>query len=144
EEYSATCRFILTANYKHRIIPALQSRCQEFDLTPPIAGCIQRCVFILKNEGVKVDVSEKENLINLIKANFPDLRKTINTLQKYTINGELHITEQPDRVEFAEKVLTKLHEKISLVDLRRYVIENELLFGNDYQLLLKGIFNALY
>ena len=42
EEYSAFTRFILTANYNHRVIPAIQSRCQSFDLTPPITLCNER------------------------------------------------------------------------------------------------------
>lgn len=46
EEYSSNTRFILTANYKHRVIQPLQSRSQSFDLTPPIKSCVSRvCIF---------------------------------------------------------------------------------------------------
>lgn len=144
EEYSGTTRWILTANYKHKIIPALQSRCQEFDLIPPINECIKRCITILKAEGIKVDVSEKEKLVELIRSNYPDLRKTINSLQKCTINGKLNILEETDKKDFAEKVFAKIRQKIEVTDLRKYIISNEILFGNDYHSLLKGMFDVVF
>lgn len=144
EEYSGTTRFILTGNYKHKIIAALQSRCQEFDLTPPVNECIKRCAQILKHENVKVSAVEKENLVELIRSNFPDLRKAINNLQKATINGELHIVKSVDKKDFAIKVLQKIRQKIDVTDLRKYVIDNEILFGNDYHSLLRGLFDAIF
>ena len=145
EEYSGTTRWILTANYKHKIIPALQSRCQDFDLgTPPINECIKRCIEILKLEKIKVAESEKGKLIELIRGQYPDLRKTINTLQKCTISGELHITEQADNKDFAVKVLQKIRSKIDITDLRRYTISNELSFENDYHSLLRGLLDAVF
>lgn len=144
EEYSATCRFILTGNYKHKIIPALQSRCQDFDLVPPVDDCIKRCAFILKSEGIKVDESEKPKLIELVRSIFPDLRKTINTLQKCTIDGELHIVKQADKKDFAEKVFKRVQEKFNVNDLRAYIITNEVLFDNNYHLLLQGLFNVIF
>lgn len=144
EEYSLTCRFILTANYRHKIIPALQSRCQDFDLTPPLNDCVQICVKILKSEGVHVDDAEKAKLMDLIKNNFPDLRKTINTLQKCTIDGVLSITKLEDRGDFARKILSQIIDKMDIVSLRKYIIENETLFNNDYQALLQGLFDSIF
>ena len=50
EEYSSMTRFILTANYKHKIIPAIQSRTQFFDLAPPFDDVVKRVVDIVKEE----------------------------------------------------------------------------------------------
>jgi len=67
EEFAGITRFILTANYKYKIIPALQSRCQSFDLTPPVDLAVKRCASILKKEGISVPDSEKVKLVEFIK-----------------------------------------------------------------------------
>ncbi len=144
EEYSGTTRFILTGNYKHKIIPALQSRCQDFDLTPPINESVVRCIEILKAEKIKVPTEEKEKLIQLIRNNYPDLRRSINALQKATINGVLHIIKEEDKKDFAKKLLVKIIAKTDLTDLRRYTIGNEILFNNNYHSLLKGLFEVIF
>ncbi len=144
EEYSLTTRWILTANYKHKIIPALQSRCQDFDLLPPLNESLKRCIDILKLEKVKVDEGEKSKLIDIIRSLYPDLRKTINALQKCTIDNVLHITETIDNKDFALKLFIKLRNGIDTTELRRYTIGNEILFNNDYYSLLKGLFEVIY
>ena len=48
ETFAKYCRFILTANYKHKIIPALQSRCQSLDIKPVVELAVKRCYYILK------------------------------------------------------------------------------------------------
>lgn len=144
EEYSSTCRWILTANYKHKVIPALQSRCQDVNLLPPLEDCIAICVRILKAESVQVDGEEKAKLMDLIKNTYPDLRKTLNTLQKCTVDGVLSIAKLEDRKDFSGKVLNKILEKMDVVDLRKYIIENETLFHNDYHALLQGLFDSIF
>ena len=52
EEYAAQTRFILTANYNHKIIPALQSRCQSIDMSPPLDKCVDRVSDILLQPGI--------------------------------------------------------------------------------------------
>ena len=82
EEYSKITRFILTANYKHKIITALQSRCQSIDLVPPLTLVAKRCLFILKAEKIDIVESDKIKVAQLVKSFYPDLRKCINELQK--------------------------------------------------------------
>ncbi len=62
ETFAKYCRFILTANYKHKIIPALQSRCQALDIKPVIELAVKRCYYILKNEKVKISDEQKKKL----------------------------------------------------------------------------------
>ncbi len=91
ETYAKYCRFILTANYKHKIIPALQSRCQSLDLKPVVDQAAKRCFNILRLENVKVSEEQKKKFVILVKKHFPDLRKTINEIQKSIVDGELCI-----------------------------------------------------
>jgi len=89
EEYSGMTRFILTANYNHKIIEPLQSRCQSFDLTPTLKGCITRIKEILQRESVNVSDSDSDRLEQFVKTCYPDLRKCINEIQKNTIGGKV-------------------------------------------------------
>ena len=75
EEFAKITRFILTANYRYRVIPALQSRCQSFDLTPQLEGVVKRCALILKHEGIDIPNEQKVKFIELIKANYPRRQK---------------------------------------------------------------------
>jgi len=144
EDYSATTRFILTCNYPYKIIPALHSRCQDLDLTPPYEACIKRCVKILKAENVKVDEENKKKLCTLVSTYYPDLRRIINILQKSTINNVLNIIDGSNNTEFAETLFNKITKKENLVDIRKYVIENEINFNNDYHRLLKNLHDVVY
>ena len=78
EEFAEITRFILTANYSHRIIPALQSRCQSIDLTPPLDACNQRVRSILDQENISVSDEQQELLTTFIRKNYPDLRRIVN------------------------------------------------------------------
>jgi len=139
EEYSSITRFILTANYKYRIINALQSRCQSFDLTPPVEGAVKRCVHILKNEKIEIPADQKQHLLSFIKSNYPDLRKTINELQKYSVNQVLSL-DISDSDQTLQLLFNEIKSK-NVTTLRKALIENESAFNNDYVSLLRGLFN---
>lgn len=140
EEYSSVTRFILTANYNHRIIPALQSRCQSIDLTLPMQGCVDRANYILKEENVTVDSQDK--LVQFVKNNYPDLRKIINELQKYTCNGKLVILDTAKCSEFAKQIL-EIVQKDVILRARQLIIQNESKFGGDYIALLKSLYDVV-
>src|SRR5690606_10493902 len=94
ETYSNTVRFILTANYPQRIMPALLSRCQHIhidklnkdDFTVQIAS-------ILAQENIDFDI---ELLDSYVAVAFPDMRKCINLCQQNSINGKLLMPEQSE------------------------------------------------
>jgi len=140
EEYSERTRFVLTANYGHRVIPALQSRCQSLDLTPPKDGCIERINYILNCEGITVSQEQNEQLVKFVKGNYPDLRKIINEVQKFCIDRKLRITNTHNCDEFAKKIWLLL-DSGHVLKLRKYIIENEETFNADYPVLLRTIFN---
>ena len=143
EEYSAYTRFILTANYKHKIIPAIQSRTQYFDLNPNINDVVGRVLNILKAENITIPTTEKVNLVKVIKDNFPDIRKTVNTIQKYCVTGTLQVTINVN----TKGITSDIHGFIKsnkLIELRKYLIDNESDFQSDYSSVLKGYLNFLY
>jgi len=95
EEFANNCRFILTCNYKSRIIEPIHSRCTCIDFAlpttekPTIATkMMERCVYILNQEGVK---SDKKVLGQLIMKHFPDMRRILNELQRYGVSGSIDV-----------------------------------------------------
>ena len=143
EEYSHNTRFIFTCNYLFKIIPALQSRCQIFNLTPPLEGVLNRVILILKNEGINVPDTEKQKLVELVRSGYPDLRRIINDIQKFSYTGTLVVKENQAK-GIANKVIEKIKAKTSPQELRKYVIEREQEFSGDYLQLLKEMFEVLF
>ena len=135
ESYAKYCRFIITANYKHKIIPALQSRCQSLTIKPVLNQAVKRCYSILQKENITVSEDQKKKFVEVVRKTFPDLRKTINELQKNVIDSELCITSTSADNELLETVYKKIQSKKCL-DARRYLIENEDRFQGDYDTLL--------
>ena len=91
EEFSNNCRFILTCNFKNRIIEPLHSRCgvYEFntskkDMVDLCQNFMARCQLILSNEQIKYD---DKPVAELIMKFAPDWRRVLNELQRYSING---------------------------------------------------------
>lgn len=93
EEYSKNCGFILTCNYKNKIIPALQSRCSTIDFTVPKRDAqklallfFKRACEILENEGIQFD---QKSVAALVQRHYPDWRRVLNELQRYSSNGAI-------------------------------------------------------
>ena len=93
EEFSNNCRFILTCNFKNRIIEPLHSRCSVYDFAipnaekPAIAGGIfKRVTNILDTEGVKYD---QKVVAELVQKYFPDFRRILNECQRYSVSGTI-------------------------------------------------------
>lgn len=142
EEYSDTTRFILTANYKHKIIPAIQSRCQSISFEHNLKDVAKHCIKILLKENILITSDEIPRMQELIKNNFPDFRRILNDLQKYSISGTLIIRDTGINDEFITNLIDKI-KKDSILDVRTYVISNEMMFQTDYHNLLKTIFNYI-
>ena len=93
EEFSNNCRFILTCNFKNRIIEPLHSRCgvYEFntskkDLAPIASNFMKRCQSILEGEGISYT---QMAVADLIMKFAPDWRRVLNELQRYAVNGNI-------------------------------------------------------
>ena len=91
ESYSHSTRFILTCNYQEKIVPAIKSRCQSFEIKPPSKPEVMgHLVKILDKEKVKYD---KRDVAFIVSSYFPDMRKIINFSQQSSMSGELKIAK---------------------------------------------------
>jgi len=143
ETYSASTRFILTGNYKHKIIPALQSRCQNIILRTSMKDVVRRCLEIFKKESIRLPKEQQKNFLKLVESYFPDIRKCINELQKYSASGSFQMKSDGSNKELMELI----HHNISVgktLTLRKYLIENDELFDSDHESLLRDFLNHLY
>jgi len=144
EEFSKNCRFIFTCNFKNRIIPALHSRCSVVDFVisknskPDVAmEMLENTKRILDKEGVKYD---EKILVDLILKYFPDFRRVINELQKYSLNGVIDdgILKQSSDENFTELFVALKGKDFS--GMRKWVAQN---IDNDHVRLYRQIYDTL-
>ncbi len=92
ETFSKHCRFILTCNYVEKVIEPIQSRCQSFQIVPPTKKDVAiQMSKILKAESIEFDIKD---LVPIIDASYPDIRKIINTCQLNSHKGKLKVDVQ--------------------------------------------------
>lgn len=146
EEYCDTTRFILTANNLNKIMEPIRSRCILFKIQPTLRGCADRCIEILKKENIQFDISSiKKNLTNFLNDRYPDLRRIINDLQKFSVTGTLVFPEQYEISNISSYIIEGLASKnLSSLEIRKKIIESEKDFNGDYQELMKNIFEYTY
>ena len=141
ETFSENCRFIFTCNYINRIITPLHSRTTVVDFKiaptdrPQLASkFLQRMMWILNNEGV--DYKDKV-LAELLTKHFPDYRRVINELQRYSVAGKI---DEGVLSNFQEINAKQLLESLKTKDwqkMRQWVANN---VDTDPQ----GIFRQIY
>jgi replication factor C small subunit len=123
ETYSSTARFILTCNYRHKIIPALQSRCQGFKIEKvDRTEFTARMATILVTEDIKFDL---DTLDNYVRATYPDLRKCINICQMNSTSGAL-ISPRGDETSDLEwrAGVVELFKSGRIIDARKLLCKN--------------------
>lgn len=128
EQYSKNCGFILTCNFVNRIIEPLHSRCSlvEFKIAkaemPKLAvGFMKRAETILAKENVEYD---KAVLAELIQKHFPDWRRVLNELQRYSANGKIDSGIFINLSDDSFKVLVDLVKQKNFADMRKWVADN--------------------
>lgn len=129
EEFSSNCTFIFTCNFKSKLIDALHSRCSVIDFAlkndekPRMASQLfTRLSIILNKEGVEYD---KQVLIKIVEKHFPDYRRTLNELQRYSSSGSLDagIVAQLSDVRKIGELVKYLKEK-NFGEMRKWVVMN--------------------
>jgi len=143
EEYAHNTRFILTANYKHRIIDPIRSRCVILNFDHNIADVVKHCAKILGKEGISITQDQILGFRTLIKTNFPDFRKMLNDLQKYSTSGLLNIRNSLVSEEFVEELYTNLIQN-DIICVREFIIKHEMTFQSDFHALMKAVLNLIY
>jgi len=145
EEFHKNCRFILTCNFKNRIIQPLHSRCTVIDFKipaderPRLAGVfLARLMDILTQEGTKYN---QDVLAELIMKFFPDFRRVINELQRYSVSGEIDVGILSNVQEESLNELLKHVKTKRFTDMRRWVAMN---IDNDPVMLYRKIYDTMY
>ena len=136
ESFSGNTRFILTCNYLERIISPLQSRCQTLEIKPPSKQEVAyRCVEICKAEEVTIDNTALKTIIN---AHYPDIRKTINTIQGSVIDGVVKLDEASLKDDLNEQILQALSSKSKLVAIRQILADSG---SREFDNLFKSLYD---
>ncbi len=143
ETYAQYARFIITGNFKHKIIKAIDSRCKAFDIKPLFKESLLRCLWILEQENIQVSNEQKLELAKLLKRNFPDVRKTIIDMQDSCVDGVLSIQSSVNNNELCGHILESIRSR-KTIELRKYLIENDSLFNNNHEQLLTDLLNYIY
>ena len=145
EEFANNCRFIMTCNYKNRIIDPLHSRCTGIDFTIPTAEkaqvaseVLKRIEFILSSEKIPYD---KQVLITLIIKHFPDIRRIINELQRYSSSGRIDVGILAQGSSESYKELLGFMKGKDFVACRKWVVQNLDLNTADF---FKRLYAELY
>jgi replication factor C small subunit len=140
EAFSATTRFILTANYVERIIDPLISRTQVYKLTPPTKKDVAKKIAdILKVENVEYD---SKTIVQIVNAYYPDIRKVINTAQLQTRDGKLHVTieeliGQDTKLKVVDTLSSNLPLKDKVNEVRKIVADAQV---QDYTELYQTLY----
>jgi DNA polymerase III delta prime subunit len=122
EQYHVSVRFILTCNYPNMIIPALHSRCQGFHIEQlDQTDFTVRVAEILADNNVIFDI---ETLDAMVRTNYPDLRKTINTVQMCTVDGELSKNEEDNSSSEWRMNMLDLFKSGNISAARKLIIKN--------------------
>ena len=145
ETFYNNCRFIFTCNYKNKIIPALHSRCTVIDFTikngqkvKTAKSFMDRMSFLLNEEHIEFD---KKVLAELIQKYYPDFRRTINELQRYSVRGKIDSGILFSLSEANNKELVKTLKAKKFNDMRKWVVNN---IDKEPASLFRGIYDILY
>ena len=128
EEFSKNCGFILTCNFKNRIIEPLHSRCSVIEFKIPssqkpklAAQFHKRACGILEQEGIEFD---KAVVAEVVTKHFPDWRRVLNELQRYSVTGKIDSGILANLGEENFKGLVDLLKNKRFNDMRKWVGEN--------------------
>ncbi len=145
EEFHKNCGYIFTCNYKNRLIPALHSRCSVIDFSIPnsekpklATEFISRVVTILDDQNVGHDERVVAEVINKY---FPDWRRVLNELQRYSVSGTIDAGILIDIAEVNVKELMHSMKNKEFTNVRKWVVDN---LDNDPVRLFRRIYDNLY
>ena len=145
ERFADNCSFIFTCNYKNRIIEPIHSRCAVIDFSlkngekPVIASrFMKRVESILTDETIQYD---KEVIAKLVLKHFPDFRRVLNELQRYSTSGEINSGVLANIKEMnLKELIDSLREK-NFSKMRQWVVAN---VDNDPATVYRKIYDELY
>ena len=145
ERFADNCSFIFTCNYKNRIIEPIHSRCAVIDFSLKngekqviAARFMKRVEGILSDESIDYD---KEVIAKLVLKHFPDFRRVLNELQRYSTSGEINSGVLANIKEMnLKELIDSLREK-NFSKMRQWVVAN---VDNDPATVYRKIYDELY
>lgn len=142
-EYADVASFILTANYIHKLIPELRSRCEEFHMIAGDKNTITEMVVeILLKEKVKLDSNALNIVDNYVNTGYPDIRKIVKLTQQHTINGKLVSNVIENTAAFKSDILNGIVNDnwMSVKDIATSNISN----ANEYEEIYRLLYDNLH
>ncbi len=145
EEFHKNCGFILTCNFKNRIIEPLHSRCSTIEFRIPneekpklAADFYKRIIYILQQENVDY---ERKPVAAIIEKFFPDWRRVLNELQRYSASGKIDSGILVNISDESMKELISFLKEKEFGKLRKWVVNN---LDNDPSRIYRKIYDILY
>ena len=145
EEFHKNCGFILTCNYKNRLIQPLHSRCSVVDFIIPkeqkpklAQDFFLRVQNILNEEKVKFDIKAVAELLNKF---FPDWRRVLNELQRYSASGQI---DAGILVNISDANINELMHSLKekeFTNVRKWIVQN---LDNDPVRIFRRVYDSLY
>ena len=144
EEFAGNCSFIFTCNFKNRIIDPLHSRCAVIDFAlknnekaQMATQFFKRIQSVLRSE--KVDYEDKV-VVELVKKHFPDFRRVINELQRYSQFGKIDSGVLAHIVEVSIGDIIKYIKEKDFGAIRKWVASNDI----DATVFFRKLYDNLY
>jgi DNA polymerase III delta prime subunit len=144
EEFSRNCGFIMTCNFKHRIIEPLHSRCSVIEFKIPndqkteiARQFYQRIKGVLTTENIEYDA---KTVAELVKTYFPDWRRCLNELQRYSSTGRIDAGILSNKSADSMNDLIAMMKARNFTEMRTWVAENS---DIDSAVLYRQLYDAL-
>lgn len=144
EEFSSNCSFIFTCNFKNRIIDPIHSRCSVIDFkingnkAKMAAQFFKRVEWILEQEKIKYD---KEVVAAVITKHFPDNRRILNELQRYSVSGVIDKGILSNVTDVQLDALVQGLKDKDFGSVRKWVTNNS---DQDTSILFRKLYEGLY
>lgn len=145
EAFSNNCTFILTGNHKNKFPAAIQSRCAVVDFSinksekkKLLTSFFKRVCSILEIENIEFD---KEVVATFVAKWFPDNRRILNEIQRYSVNGKIDVGILSQVGEIQLKDLIKSLKSKDFSGVREWVVNN---VDNDYNTIFRKVYDGLY
>ena len=145
EEFQNACRFIFTCNYKNRIIDPIHSRCSVVDFNVKGKERAQMAASFFDRVKTILDINkieyEKKVVALIIQKYFPDFRRTLNELQKYSSKGKIDTGILGSGADLAVGDLVTYLKKREFTNMKKWVVQN---LDNEPQIIMRKVYDTMY
>ena len=145
EEFQNACRFIFTCNYKNRIIDPIHSRCSVVDFNVKGKERAQMAASFFDRVKTILDINkieyEKKVVALIIQKYFPDFRRTLNELQKYSSKGKIDVGILSTGVDLTVSDLVKHLKNREFTNMKKWVVNN---LDNEPQIIMRKVYDTMY